>query len=198
MHPHDDSITAAQADVYLRADVDGPADAEAAELRRELNQLATCAMQPLPDRDERLAIRQTQALVRNWVNRPVVAGRIGPGDTAGGSALGRWVRWPLAAAALLVAGLVTLTFLANSGSATDPGLAVNGTDTSGLGTEIDGRRPPRPDDHVDRFDELFDSPALSDRQDELSAALAWIDIDSPIYEEEAVFELIDWSDEGSL
>lgn len=184
----DQTLTAAHADVYLRGDAAGPIDPEAAELRRELRDLSGKLVDPVSDGDIRAAADRAKRAVRAHANRPVVAGRIGmAGETDGSSSVGRWVRWPLTAAAALVAGLVLTLFFATSQSK-NGGLA-RGTDVAipegSRGTLSSSVvNPPTPvstlgDDRADRivarYDALFAPTAFDEADDDLAAALAWLD-----------------------
>lgn len=74
------------------------------------------------------AAREAKRAMRAWTPSPAVIGRIGTANAVeadAASQVWRWARWPLAAAAVLVAGLVGLTQLQEAPRSLDAPVALN-------------------------------------------------------------------------
>lgn len=119
------------------------------------------------------AAREAKRAMRAWKPSPAVAGRIGAANAMEADAASqawRWARWPLAAAAVLVAGLVGLSQIQAPTHSLDSRVALNNpgddgyppgmgladgggmpTQTESLSTNPDGSAD------LDEFDELDES-----------------------------------------
>lgn len=167
MSDHDDhDLPADLADAYLAADRGEAGDAELARLQTHV---ADSFATPPTDAEVASAAVHAKRLVHNRLqarSSSDVVGRIGfAGESDASSTAWRVIRWPLAAAASLVAGLVLVTFLTS--------------DQSESGRLAGNPQQPTQQTNVQNAPERQDVESLfTSATDDWSAAVAYLDADA--------------------
>ncbi len=119
---------------------------DAEMLRSDLARLQAALGDEVPASDVDRAARHAKAMMRSWLDEPAIAGRIGGRQNivrdaaqSAGNRVWKYARWPLTAAAVLVAGLAGLTLLGDHGGrGLLGGLAFNAAHEPGDDPELDG------------------------------------------------------------
>jgi hypothetical protein len=161
-----------------------------AEMEAMTTRIAEAAGSEPTEGESRLAAdrvkRQLRKALPQFLAEPGIAGRIRPRETDGASQAWRYARWPLAAVASLVAGLVVVSFFADTDSLDNRYVRGGGVPQPAAVDEAA---------YLEQVDLIFDSPTVNTASE--AGALAWVDADDIVPAGYDAFDLDDvlWADD---